>query len=98
MRFLITGAGGFVGLHLAAYLDRAEPRAQLFGTTLFPTERVHPAVDENHLIDLKDVRESPRPCSPTAGQTPSSIWPRKPLCPAPLKTLGKRWKTTSARN
>ncbi len=57
MRFLITGAGGFVGLHLAAYLDRVKPRAQLFGTTLFPTERVHPAVDENRLIDLKDYEK-----------------------------------------
>ncbi len=69
VRFLITGAGGFVGLHLAAYLDRAEPRARLFGTTLFPTERVHSAVDENHLIDLKDyekVRALLAHCQPDA--------------------------------
>jgi len=54
LRVLITGAGGFVGVHLAAHLDRYAPQTQLFGTTLFPAERVHPAVEENHLIDLKD--------------------------------------------
>ncbi len=54
MRVLITGAGGFVGQHLTAHLSRAEPRAQLFGTTLFPGERPHPALHEARRIDLKD--------------------------------------------
>ena len=54
LRVLITGAGGFVGHHLSAHLGRAQPMAKIFGTTLFPTERVHPAVAENRLIDLKN--------------------------------------------
>ena len=57
MPILITGAGGFVGNHLAAYLNGATPDARLVGTTLFPSERVHPAVAENHLIDLKDAAQ-----------------------------------------
>lgn len=54
MRVLITGAGGFVGNHLAAHLGQAQSNAQLFGTTLFESETVHPAISENRLIDLKD--------------------------------------------
>ncbi len=57
MRALITGAGGFVGVHLAACLERCERPAQLFGTTYLPSERVHPAVAEQHRIDLKDYGE-----------------------------------------
>ncbi|MCY3781058.1 MAG: GDP-mannose 4,6-dehydratase [Chloroflexi bacterium] len=69
MRVLITGAGGFVGNHLAAHLGRALPNAQLVGTTLFPSEVVHSAVGENHLIDLKDyaiVRALLADCRPDA--------------------------------
>lgn len=54
MRVLITGAGGFVGSHLAAHLGAAQPGAQLLGTTLFQSERVHPAVHDSRRIDLKD--------------------------------------------
>ncbi|MYD08483.1 MAG: GDP-mannose 4,6-dehydratase [Chloroflexi bacterium] len=58
MRVLITGAGGFVGYHLAAHLGQARKNAQLFGTTLFESERVHPAISENRLIDLKDFMQA----------------------------------------
>ena len=54
MRVLITGAGGFVGNHLAAHLSQIQPLAQLFGTTLFPSESVHPALTESRQIDLRD--------------------------------------------
>lgn len=53
MRVLITGAGGFVGHHLAAHLGQAQPAAEVIGTTLFPSEGTHPAVAENRRIDLK---------------------------------------------
>ena len=58
MRILITGAGGFVGNHLAAHLGQAQTNAQLFGTTLFESESVHPAIGENRLIDLKDYAQA----------------------------------------
>lgn len=58
MRVLITGAGGFVGNHLAAHLGEAQKSAQLFGTTLFERESVHPAISENRLIDLKDLAQA----------------------------------------
>ncbi len=69
MRILITGAGGFVGNHLAARLARAQTNARLYGTTLFESESVHPAVSENRLIDLKDytqVRDLLASCRPDA--------------------------------
>ncbi len=56
MRVLITGAGGFVGNHLAAHLGQAQADARLFATTLFESETVHPAISENRVIDLKDLR------------------------------------------
>lgn len=58
MRILITGAGGFVGNHLAAHLGQALKDAQLIGTTLFASESVHPAINENRLIDLKDFAQA----------------------------------------
>ncbi len=54
MRVLITGAGGFVGFHLAAHLAAAQPETLLLGTTLYPAERVHLALHEKRRIDLKD--------------------------------------------
>ena len=58
LRVLISGAGGFVGNHLAAHLAQAQTNAQLVGTTLFESERVHPAIRENRLIDLKDYAQA----------------------------------------
>ena len=55
MRVLITGAGGFVGRHLAAHLAAVEADASLVGTTLLSGERVHPAVGESRQIDLCDT-------------------------------------------
>lgn len=69
MRVLITGAGGFVGNHLSAHLCQARKDAQLFGTTLFESESVHPAITENLLIDLKDyvqARDLLAACRPDA--------------------------------
>lgn len=54
MRVLITGAGGFVGKHLAAHLSQHSPKPTLLGTTLFPTERAHPAVSMTRQLDLTD--------------------------------------------
>ncbi len=69
LRVLITGAGGFVGNHLAAHLSSVEPDTGIIGTTLFPDERVDPAVDEARQIDLKDyeqVRQLLADCQPDA--------------------------------
>ncbi len=55
MRVLITGAGGFVGNHLAAHINRRLPDAQLFGTTFLPGERVHATLAASRRIDLKDA-------------------------------------------
>ena len=54
MRVLITGAGGFVGYHLAAELAQSQPGARLIGTTLYDSDRLHPAIAHNRAIDLKD--------------------------------------------
>lgn len=69
MRVLITGAGGFVGNHLAALLGNLRSATRIFGASLFPTEQAHSAVDENRLIDLKDfaqVRSLLAHCRPDA--------------------------------
>ena len=69
MRVLITGAGGFVGYHLAAHLAVAQPDALIAGTTFFPGERVHAAVSQTHLVDLKDyakARDLLAQCQPGA--------------------------------
>ena len=69
MGVLITGAGGFVGHHLSAHLGRVQNNARLIGTTLFPSETVHPAVHEHHRIDLKNhkkVRNLLEDCIPDA--------------------------------
>lgn len=54
MRVLITGAGGFVGHHLSAHIGSVQPKARIIGTTLFPSESVHRAVNDQRRIDLKD--------------------------------------------
>ena len=69
MRVLITGAGGFVGHHLTTYLNRVEPQAQLYGTSLLPSEYDSAAIVENHFIDLKNydsVRALLAHCRPDA--------------------------------
>ncbi|MCY3915317.1 MAG: GDP-mannose 4,6-dehydratase [Chloroflexi bacterium] len=69
MRVLITGAGGFVGRHLSAHLGRVQAKARLIGTTFFPSETVHKAVNEHRRIDLKgyeQVRDLLEDCRPDA--------------------------------
>ena len=69
MRVLITGAGGFVGRHLSAHLGRVQAKARLIGTTFFPSETVHQAVNEHRRIDLKgyeQVHDLLRDCRPDA--------------------------------
>ena len=69
MRALITGAGGFVGHHLSAHLGIVQPKARLTGTTLFPSESVHQAVNDQRRIDLKNfdqVRSLLAECRPDA--------------------------------
>lgn len=57
MRILITGAGGFVGHHLADFLGGAQPTATLIGTTLAPGETMSPAVRAERTIDLKTYEQ-----------------------------------------
>jgi GDP-4-dehydro-6-deoxy-D-mannose reductase len=54
LHILITGAGGFVGKHLANWLIRAYPDATLHGTTFRTTEDTHPKLI-NHTLDLCDT-------------------------------------------
>lgn len=53
MRILITGAGGFVGHHLASHLGDVQPEATLIGATLTSSETVSPATHVERTIDLK---------------------------------------------
>ena len=79
MRVLITGAGGFVGNHLAAHLGQAQAAiCALSARPFFETETIHPAISENRLIDLK---ESSRRCAiywPIAVPMRFIIWPPRP--------------------
>ena len=52
MQVLITGAGGFVGRHLAEHLGES-PSITVHGTTMLSSERVSPAVAVRHQVDLK---------------------------------------------
>lgn len=54
MKILITGAGGFVGQHLATWLARAYPDAELHGTT-FTGESINHERLMTHTIDLCDT-------------------------------------------
>lgn len=58
LRILITGAGGFVGHHLANHLGDSQPTATLCGTTLFREETVSPAIEIARQIDLKEARQA----------------------------------------
>lgn len=57
LRILITGAGGFVGNHLAQHLACAQPSATLCGSTLFPSETVSPAIALSRQVDLKNAQK-----------------------------------------
>ena len=52
MQVLITGAGGFVGRHLAEHLGES-PSITVHGTTMLASERVSPSVAVRHQVDLK---------------------------------------------
>jgi GDP-4-dehydro-6-deoxy-D-mannose reductase len=55
VRILITGAGGFAGRHLAAYLRAHQPSADLHGTTLNAADsRTFPDGVQPHSVDLRD--------------------------------------------
>lgn len=56
MRVLITGAGGFVGHHLARHLTQSYSEIELHGTLRSETERPVAAInaDRLHVIDLRD--------------------------------------------
>ncbi len=54
MHILITGAGGFVGHHLAHWLIQAYPDAILHGTTFHATEAAHSQLIP-HTLDLCDT-------------------------------------------
>ena len=69
MRILITGSGGFVGRHLAAYIRKVQPKATVYGATLLPDKTVSPSITQNCQIDLKDdkqVRQLMAACMPDA--------------------------------
>lgn len=53
MRILITGAGGFVGVHLARHLRDTLPQAELHGTILTGASSVPENVTP-HALDLRD--------------------------------------------
>lgn len=57
LRILITGAGGFVGNHLAQHLAGAHPSATLCGSTLLPGETVSPAIALSRQVDLKNAQK-----------------------------------------
>ena len=60
MRVLITGAGGFVGQHLAEHLGASGAVDSVHGTTLSAGESVSAALDSSRRIDLKRADEVER--------------------------------------
>ena len=69
MRVLITGAGGFVGRHLAAHIRKVQPKAAIYGATLLPDKTVNSSITKNCQIDLKDDEQARRlmaDCMPDA--------------------------------
>ncbi|MFW5772064.1 MAG: GDP-mannose 4,6-dehydratase [Phototrophicaceae bacterium] len=57
MRILITGAGGFVGGHLARYLAATMPNADIHGTTLPGSISTMPGMTL-HTLQLKDQEQT----------------------------------------
>ncbi len=57
MRILITGAGGFVGGHLARYLAATTPNADIHGTTLPGSISTMPGMTL-HTLQLKDQEQT----------------------------------------
>jgi len=64
---LITGAGGFVGRHLAERLKADQPEATLYGTLFSENESYSPSIKVVQQLDLKDehsVRQFVAKCRP----------------------------------
>ena len=58
MRVLITGASGFVGNHIATYLQSTQPDVIiLHGTVLDSTQKLSPAYAQRYEIDLRDTAQ-----------------------------------------
>lgn len=57
MRVLITGASGFVGYHIATYLQSTQPDIILHGTVLDSNQRLSPAYAHRYEIDLRDTEQ-----------------------------------------
>ena len=58
-----------MGRHLSAHIGSVQPKTRIIGTTLFPSESVHRAVNDQRRIDLKDyakVRRLLAECRPDA--------------------------------
>jgi len=68
LQVLITGAGGFVGNHLASHLHSINPDATLYGTTRHGSpQTAHPRITKTFQIDLKNydlVRDMLNECQP----------------------------------
>ena len=67
MHVLITGAGGFVGNHLAEHLHAIHPNATLCGTTLQFTETTNKHIETIFQLDMKDydrVYDMLKTCQP----------------------------------
>lgn len=67
MQVLITGAGGFVGGHLASYIQATNPDVNIYGTILYETEKPSEHITKSYQVDLKHydlVRDMLADCQP----------------------------------
>lgn len=67
MQVLITGAGGFVGGHLASYIQATNPDVNIYGTILYETEKPSEHITKSYQVDLKHydlVRDMLADCRP----------------------------------